>query len=114
MYIQNQNDSKLIQKYEKAFETIKQEYAVLYKENQEMKKTIEQLKLNEKTVSENRKRSRLDYEDEYDANENVKYIVRKKKKTPKIIYEDEEEEKQLRKKKFKKKNKKGISKVIKM
>ena len=83
LYIQNQNDSKLIQKYEKAFETIKQEYAVMYKENQEMKKTIEQFKLNEKTVSENRKRSRLDYEDEYDTNENVKYIVRKNKKNSK-------------------------------
>ena len=87
MYIQYQNDSKLIEKYEKAFETIKQEYALLYKENQEMKKTIEQMKSNEKSLSENvgRKRSRLDYEDEYNNNENVQYIVRKKKKTPKII-----------------------------
>ena len=52
MYIQTQNDSKLIEKYEKAFETIKQEYALLYKENQELKKTIEQIKSNEKSLSE--------------------------------------------------------------
>ena len=94
MYIQSQNDNKLIEKYEKAFQTIKQEYVLLYKENEELKKTIEQMKSNEKSLSENvgRKRSRLDYEDEYNNNENVQYIVRKKKKTPKIIYEDEEEE----------------------
>ena len=132
MYIQNQNDSKLIEKYEKAFETIKQEYALLYKENQEMKKTIEQMKSNDKSLSENvgRKRSRLDYEDEYNNDENVQYIVRKKKKTPKIIYEDEEEEtdsendesndekkkieETIERKRPKRKNKKGISKVIKI
>ena len=132
MYIQSQNDSKLIEKYEKAFQTIKQEYALLYKENEELKKTIEQMKSNEKSLSENvgRKRSRLDYEDEYKNNENVQYIVRKKKKTPKIIYEDEEEEtdsendenndekrkieETIVRKKSNKKNKKGISKVIKM
>ena len=132
MYIQSQNDSKLIEKYEKAFQTIKEEYALLYKENQELKKTIEQIKSNEKSLSENvgRKRSRLDYEDEYTNDENVQYIVRKKKKTPKIIYEDEEEETDSendesndKKKKIEetivrkrptKKNKKGISKVIKM
>ena len=132
MYIQSQNDSKLIEKYEKAFQTIKQEYALLYKENEELKKTIEQMKSNEKSLGENvgRKRSRLDYEDEYNNNENVQYIVRKKKKTPKIIYEDEEEEtnsendesndekrkieETIVRKKSNKKNKKGISKVIKM
>ena len=130
MYIQTQNDSKLIEKYEKAFQTIKEEYAVLYKENQELKKTIEQMKSNEKSLSESRKRSRLDYEDEYNNAENVQYIVRKKKKTPKIIYEDEEEEtdsendessdekkkieESIVKKRPTKKNKKGISKVIKM
>ena len=132
MYIQSQNDSKLIEKYEKAFQTIKEEYALLYKENQELKKTIEQIKSNEKSLSENvgRKRSRLDYEDEYTNDENVQYIVRKKKKTPKIIYEDEEEEtdsendesndekkkieETIVRKRPTKKNKKGISKVIKM
>ena len=132
MYIQSQNDSKLIEKYEKAFQTIKQEYAHLYKENKELKKTIEQMKANEKSLSENvnRKRSRLDYEDEYNNNENVQYIVHKKKKAPKIIYENEEEEtdsendesndekrkieETIVRKKSNKKNKKGISKVIKM
>ena len=132
MYIQNKNDTKLIEKYEKAFQTIKEEYALLYKENQELKKTIEQIKSNEKSLSENvgRKRSRLDYEDEYNNDENVQYIVRKKKKTPKIIYEDEEEEtdsendesndekkkieETIVRKRPTKKNKKGISKAIKM
>ena len=132
MYIQSQNDSKLIEKYEKAFQTIKQEYALLYKENEELKKTIEQMKSNQKSLSEDvgRKRSRLDYEDEYNNNENVQYIVCKKKKTPKIIYEDEEEEtdsendesndekrkieETIVRKRPNKKNKKGISKAIKM
>ena len=129
MYIQNQNDSKLIEKYENAFETIKKEYALLYKENAELKKAIEQMKSNEKELSiSDRKRSRR-YEDEYNNNENVQYIVRKKRKTPKIIYEDEEEEtdsendeiddekkieETIEKKRYKKKGKKGISKSIKM
>ena len=128
MYIQNQNDSKLIEKYENAFETIKKEYALLYKENAELKKAIEQMKSNEKELSiSDRKRSRR-YEDEYNNNENVQYIVRKKRKTPKIIYEDEEEEtdsendeiddekkieETIEKKRYKKKGKKGISKSIK-
>ena len=48
------------------------------------------------TTNENlRKRplSRFDYENEYDKNENVRYIVRKKRKIPKkiIIYEEEDE-----------------------
>ena len=35
--------------------------------------------------------SRFDYENEYNENENVQYIVRKKRKIPKkIIYEEEE------------------------
>ena len=132
MYLQNQNDTKLIEKYEQAFETIKKEYALLYKENEELKKTIEQMKLNEKgVVTNDRKRSlsRFDYENEYNNNENVQYIVRKKKRTPKIIYEDEEEEtdsendeiddekkieETIEKKRYRKKNKKGISKSIKM
>ena len=92
MYIEKQNDSQLIEKYEKAFQTIKQEYALLYKENEELKKTIEQMKSNEKSLFKNRKRSRLDYEDEYKNNENIQYIVRKKKKSPKIIYIDDEDE----------------------
>ena len=40
MYIEKQNDSQLIEKYEKAFQTIKQEYALLYKENEELKKQL--------------------------------------------------------------------------
>ena len=142
MYIEKQNDSQLIEKYEKAFQTIKQEYALLYKENEELKKTIEQMKLNEKSLYKNRKRSRLDYEDEYKNNENIQYIVRKKKKSPKIIYidededeneeeeEEEEEEKisddennkkkikieepYIKKRSNKNNNKKGISKAIKI
>ena len=139
MYIEKQNDNKLIEKYEKAFQTIKQEYAAIYKENEELKKTIEQMKSNEKSfyINKSRKRSRLDYEDEYKNNENIQYIVRKKKKTPKIIYVDEDEneneeeeeekttddetngekikiEEPILKKRSNKNNKKGISKVIKI
>ena len=90
------------------------------------------MKPNEKEVVTNdRKRplSRFDYENEYNNNENVQYIVRKNKRTPKIIYEDEEEEtdsendeiddekkieETIEKKRYRKKNKKGISKSIKM
>ena len=46
------------------------------------------------SLSENQQKrplSRFDYENEYNENENVQYIVRKKRKTPKkIIYEEEE------------------------
>ena len=47
------------------------------------------------SLSENQQKrplSRFDYENEYNENKNVQYIVRKKRKTPKkIIYEEEEE-----------------------
>ena len=88
------------------------------------------------SLSENQRKrplSRFDYENEYNENENVQYIVRKKRKIPKkIIYEEEEtdsendeidgerkvidrvEETIEKKKRIKKPNKKGISKSIKM
>ena len=134
MYLQNKNDNKLIEQYQQAFETIKQEYALIYKENEELKKTLDEIKSSEKIQVQNeRKRplSRFDYENEYNNNDNVQYYVRKKKKTTKkIIYEEEEEEETdsendeiddekkieetIEKKRFKKANKKGISKSIKM
>ena len=52
------------------------------------------MKSQQKISSENQRKrplSRFDYENEYNENENVQYIVRKKKKNPqKIIYEEEE------------------------
>ena len=96
LYIKNKNDSKLISQYENALQTLKQEYTLVYKENEELKKAIEEMKSQQKiSLSENQRKiplSRFDYENEYNENENVQYIVRKKRKTPqKIIYEEEEE-----------------------
>ena len=95
LYIKNKNDNKLISQYENAFQTLKQEYTLVYKENEELKKTIEEMKSQQKiSLSENQRKrplSRFDYENEYNENENVQYIVRKKRKIPKkIIYEEEE------------------------
>ena len=137
LYIKNKNDSKLISQYENALQTLKQEYNLVYKENEELKKAIEEMKSQQKiSLSENQRKrplSRFDYENEYNENENVQYIVRKKRKTPKkIIYEEEEGtdsendeidgerkvidrvEETTEKKRIKKPNKKGISKSIKM
>ena len=59
----------------------------VYKENEELKKTIEETKSQQKaSLSENQRKrplSRFDYKNEYNENENVQYIVRKKRKTPK-------------------------------
>ena len=95
MYIKNKNDNKLIAQYENALQTIKQEYTLVYKENEELKKTIEEMKSQQKiSLSENQRKrplSRFYYENEYNENENVQYIARKKRKIPKkIIYEEEE------------------------
>ena len=96
LYIKSKNDTKLISQYENALQTLKQEYTLVYKENEELKKIIEEIKSQQKiSLSENQQKrplSRFDYENEYNENENVQYIVRKKRKTPKkIIYEEEEE-----------------------
>ena len=96
LYIKNKNDSKLISQYENALQTLKQEYTLVYKENEELKKAIEEMKSQQKnSLSENQRKrplSRFDYENEYNENENVQYIVRKKRKiSKKIIYEEEEE-----------------------
>ena len=95
LYIKNKIDNKLIGQYENALQTLKQEYTLVYKENEELKKTIEEMKSKQKiSLSENQRKrplSRLDYENEYNENENVQYIVRKKRKIPKkFIYEEEE------------------------
>ena len=87
LYIQNKNDSKLISQYENALQTLKQEYTLVYKENEELRKTIEQIKSQQKTsLSENQRKrplSRFDYENDYNEDENVQYIVRKKEKLQK-------------------------------
>ena len=98
MYIQNQKDNDLIKQYENALQKIKQEYTIIYKENQELKKTVQEIQSQKpSSTNENlRKRplSRFDYENEYDENDDVQYIVRKKKKIPKkrIIYEEESDD----------------------
>ena len=54
LYIKNKNDSKLIAQYENALQTLKQEYALVYKENEELKKAIEEMKSQQKiSLSEN-------------------------------------------------------------
>ena len=136
LYIKNQKDTKVINQYSDAFQKIKNEYAILYKENLELKKSIQEMKQinppNYYCQPKKRPLSRFDYENEDD--ENVQYIVRKKRKVPKtkIIYEedltdDENEqidagekkeepqiEETIENKTVKKPNKKGISKIIKM
>ena len=86
LYIKNQNDTKLIGQYENALQTLKQEYTLAYKENEELKKTTEEMKSQQKiSLSENQRKrplSRFDYENEYNENENVQYIVPKKKEKP--------------------------------
>ena len=98
MYLQNKKGTDLIKQYENAMQKLKQECTFLYKENQELKKTVRemQFKQNASCSNENlRKRplSRFDYENESDENENVQYIVRKERKTPtkRVIYEAEDE-----------------------
>ena len=90
LYIKNKNESKLIGQYENALQTIKQVYTLVYKENEELKRTIEEMKSQQKTsLSENQRKrplSRFDYENEYNENENVQYIVRKKQKSPQKLF----------------------------
>ena len=81
MYIENKNNSNLIEDYEKAFQTIKNEYAILYQKYDAVKE-----KLNEIEKKYVKKRNRRDSDSEDD---NIQYVVRKKKK-PKIIYVDDE------------------------
>ena len=96
IYIQNQKDNDLIKQYENALQTLKQEYTLIYKEKQELEKTVQEMKFQQNaplTIENQRKRpfSRFNYENEYNESENVQYIVRKKRKIPnKIIYEEEE------------------------
>ena len=142
-YFQKKKDDELINKYEKSFQTFKNEYTIVYKrnedlekENKELKNQIKQMQTQENQFHQNqfyqnqfeRKRplSRFDYENNDD--ENIQYIIKKKRKNPpRVIYEEEESEKEEEKemnvdqkkdydidvKKLTKKNK-GISKSIKM
>ena len=143
-YLDKKKDNEFIQKYESAFQTKKNEYAIIYKRNGELenevkdlKNEIQQLKSqtqqnqfyqNQNQFMRNKRPlplSRFDYEDDND-NENIQYIVKKKKKNPqRIIYEEESEKEEgemnidTKKEdeieiKKLKKNKKGISKSIKM
>ena len=84
----NKKDTDVINQYSDAFQKVNNEYAIIYKENLELKKTIEELK---KTSQHSnppsyryppRKRPLSRYEYENDDEENVQYIVRKKRKQP--------------------------------
>ena len=112
-YLQKKEDDELIDKYEKSFQTFKEQYAIVFNERDEFKKEVEKLKnqikqfqtqenqFHQKQFHQNqfnRKRplSRFDYENNDD--EDIQYIVRKKRNTPRIIYEEEsekEEEKEM-------------------
>ena len=113
-YLQKKKDDELIDKYEKSFQTFKEQYTIVFnrneeleKENKELKNQVQQMKTQENQFHQNqfyqnqfeRKRplSRFDYEN--NDNEDIQYIVRKKRKnTPRIIYEEEsekEEEKEM-------------------
>ena len=139
LYIQNKKDTDVINQYSDTFQKVNNEYAIIYKENLELKKTIEELK---KTSQHSnppsyryppRKRPLSRYEYENDDEEHVQYIVRKKRKQPikKIIYEEDlieddndeiendkkdeaQTEETIEKKTAKKVIKKSISKIIKM
>ena len=116
-YLQKKKDDELIDKYEKSFQTFKEQYTIVFnrndeleKENKELKNQIKQLQtqqtqenqFHQKQFYQNqfdRKRplSRFDYENNDD--EDIQYIVRKKRKnTPRIIYEEgseKEDEKEM-------------------
>ena len=44
LYIQNIKDTEIINQYSDVLQKVKNEYAILYKENLELKKTIEEMK----------------------------------------------------------------------
>ena len=97
LYLQKKKDNDLIEKYEKTFQTLKNEYALIYKRNEDLEKKKKELKEQIKQVQtkenqfyqnqfdefhQNRFRqkrplSRYDYEEEND--ENIQCIVKKKK-----------------------------------
>ena len=102
MYIQNKKGAETINQYANMINTIKEEYALIYKENLE-KKTIEGMKkpqpVNQNYISSYRQNyykqpkerpipSYID--DDENDDENVQYVVRRKRKptVKKIIYED--------------------------
>ena len=94
-YVEQKKDKELIEKYEKTFQTLKNEYTIIYKRNEELENKLKDYENKEKIQNEiqrnKRPLSRFDYENDNDV-ENVQYFVRKKRRTPqKIIYEEESE-----------------------
>ena len=85
LYIGYKNSTQLNEDYEKAFQTIKNEYEILYQKYEAVNK-----KLNE--IENKNKKKRARYESDYE-DDNIQYVVRKKKK-PKIIYVDDENDDQ--------------------
>ena len=109
-YLQKKKDDELIDKYEKTFQTLKNEYTIIYKRNENLEKEVKELKdqIKQMQTKENqfhrnqfdqfhqiqfeRKRplSRFNYEE--NDNENIQYIIKKNgKNPPRIIYEEESE-----------------------
>ena len=85
LYIGYKNSTQLNEDYEKAFQTIKNEYGILYQKYETIKKKLSEI---ENKYEKKRTRCESDYEDD-----NIQYVVRKKKK-PKIIYIDDEDDDQ--------------------
>ena len=115
-YLQKKKDDELINKYEKSFQTFKEQYTIVFnrndeleKENKELKNQIKQLQtqqtqenqFHQKQFYQNqfdRKRplSRFDYENNDD--EDIQYIVRKKRKNIQELFMKRKVKKKMKKK----------------
>ena len=102
LYIKNKNDTKLIAQYENALQTLKEEYTLIYKENEELKKNLKKLSLNKK------------YHLKINENDLFQDSITKmnimKTKMFSILFEKKEK---CQKKLFMKKKKKQIVKILK-
>ena len=115
-YLQKKKDDELINKYEKSFQTFKEQYTIVFnrndeleKENKELKNQIKQLQTQQTQESQfhqkqfyqnqfDRKRplSRFDYENNDD--EDIQYIVRKKRKNIQELFMKRKVKKKMKKK----------------
>ena len=91
-YLQKKKDDELIEKYEKTFQTLKKEYTIIYKRNEDLENKVKELEnqIQQSQIQENHFRqnqfrqnqfernkrpySRFDYEDDNDI-ENIQYII---------------------------------------
>ena len=115
-YLQKKKDDELINKYEKSFQTFKEQYTIVFnrndeleKENKELKNQIKQLQtqqtqenqFHQKQFYQNqfdckRPLSRFDYENNDD--EDIQYIVRKKRKNIQELFMKRKVKKKMKKK----------------